>query len=129
MLKGKDGAVLHGSSRDRAPKVQNWNLDEQVDVVAGWGMGDEAEEAFGTIKRYSGSFEYYLKPGDPADDIRAGDVIPVEFYPGGETSGSGYFTGDVLVTGTPMSGSKDGIPTRTVNFRNASGTLQRATVT
>ncbi len=128
MLKGKDGVIRVGGSSDRLGGVQNWNIDPQVDVVAGWGMGDAAEEAFSTISRYSGSMEVYLDHADPSDDINPGDVMDVDLYPGGETSGSGYYSGSILVTGTPMSGSKDGIPTKTINFRNSSGVLTKATV-
>ncbi|MEM8849247.1 MAG: hypothetical protein AAGE03_04345 [Pseudomonadota bacterium] len=127
MLKGKDGIVYKGDPKQRMGGVQNWNLDEQIDTVAGWGMGDDAETAFGTVSRFSGSVEMYLDPADPSDDIALGDTLPLELYPGGETSGSGYFSGVALVTGIGQSGSKDGIPTRSFNFRSASGKLTRGT--
>ncbi|MQQ09108.1 hypothetical protein GFB49_11635 [Epibacterium sp. SM1979] len=128
MLKGKDGVFRYGASKERVGAVQNWNIDESADVVAGWGMGDAGESAFTTVSRFSGSVEFYLDPTDPGDDIAIGDTFEIDLYPGGETSGSAYFTGTILVTATPMAGSKDGIPTKTVNFRNASGTLSKNTV-
>jgi hypothetical protein len=128
MLKGKDGIVKTGSPLAALGAVQNWNVDEQADVVAGWGMGDAAESAFTTIKRYSGSVEVYLNFADESDDLAVGDEVAMELYPGGETTGSGYFSGTVLVTGLARSGAKDGIPALTINFRNASGVLSKGTV-
>jgi len=128
MLKGKDGVVKAGTPLAAFGAVQNWNIDEQADVVAGWGMGDAAESAFTTVKRYSGSVEVYLNPADESDDLAVGDEVALELYPGGETSGSGYFSGDVLITGLARSSAKDGIPALNINFRNASGVLTKGTV-
>lgn len=128
MLKGKDGIVYVDNPKVRLGAVQNWNLDEQADVVSGWGMGDQAETSFTTITRYSGSTEVYLDFADASDDISVGDVLPAEFYPGGEGSGSGYFSGNILVTGLARSAAKDGIVALSINFRNASGTLTKGTV-
>lgn len=127
MLKGKDGIVYVDNPKQRLGKVQNWTLDEQADTVAGWGMGDTAETAFTTITRFSGSVEVYLDFADASDDLSVGDALPVELYPGGETSGSGYFSGTILVTGLSRSGAKDGIPGLTINFRNAGGELMKGT--
>lgn len=129
MLKGKDGIVYVDNPRARIGKVQNWNLDEQADVVSGWGMGDVGEASFTTITRYSGSFEAYLDFADASDDLSVGDTLPLELYPGGEAVGSGYFSGNILVTGISRSGAKDGIVSLSVNFRNASGTLNKGTAT
>lgn len=128
MLKGKDGVVYFGDPKARLGAVQNWNVDEQSDTVSGWGMGDEYENTFTTIKRWSGSCEVYLDFADASDDISIGDEIPVELYPGGETTGSGYFSGDVIVTGLSRGSSKDGIPNLNINFRNQ-GALVKGTAT
>lgn len=128
MLKGKDGVVYFDTPKQRLGAVQNWNVDEQSDTVSGWGMGDEYENTFTTIKRWSGSVEVYLDFADASDDIAIGDELPVELYPGGETSGSGYFSGDVIVTGLSRGGAKDGIPSLNINFRNQ-GALVKGTAT
>lgn len=120
MLKGKDGAVYFGDPKERLGGVQSWNVDEQTDTVQGWGMGDSAERVFTTISRFSGSTEVYLDPSDPSDDLAIGDELQLELYPGGEASGSAYFSGLVVVTGLSRSGAKDGIPGLTINFRSAS---------
>ncbi|MBT8169875.1 hypothetical protein [Falsiruegeria litorea] len=128
MLKGKDGIVYVDNPKERLGSVQNWNIDEQADTVAGWGMGDTSETAFTTISRFTGSAEVYLDFADASDDVSVGDVLPLELYPGGETTGSGYFSGTILVTGISRSGAKDGIPSATINFRNSSGVLSKGTV-
>ncbi|MEM7722490.1 MAG: hypothetical protein AAF376_08955 [Pseudomonadota bacterium] len=127
MLRGKDGIVYVGDPKERLGAVQNWNVDEQSDTVSGWGMGDEYESTFTTIKRWTGSVEVYLDPADPSDDLVIGSEIDLELYPGGETTGSGYFSGRVIVTGLNRSGSKDGIPTLNINFMNQ-GALVKSTV-
>lgn len=127
MLKGKDGVVKFGSPLADLGAVQNWNVDEQSDTVSGWGMGDEYENTFTTIKRWSGSVEVYLDFADASDDLAIGDEIAVELYPGGAASGSGYFSGNVIITGLSRGSSKDGIPSLTINFRNQ-GALSKGTV-
>lgn len=126
MLKGKDGVVKFGTPAVAVLKVQSWNLDPQADEVSGWGMGDEWEESFTTIKRWSGSAEVYLNPADAAVP-GLGEAVAAELFPGGETSGSGFFSGNVVVTGAAKSGSKDGIPTLTINFKGT-GALTESTV-
>ncbi len=121
MLKGKDGVVYFNAERDKMGAVQNWNIDEQADIVSGWGMGDEYESSFTTVKRWTGACEVYLDPSDASHAITIGDEIPIELYPGGEASGSGYFSGNVIITGLSRSGSKDGIPTLNINFQNQGG--------
>lgn len=118
MLKGKDGVVKFGDPLETLGKVQDWNVDEQADTVSGWGMGDEYESTFTTVKRWTGSVTVYLNPADPSDDLGVGDELATELYPGGETTGSGYFSGDVIITGLNRSSSKDGIPVLAINFRN-----------
>lgn len=127
MLKGKDGVVKFGDPVASLGAVQNWNVDEQADTVSGWGMGDDYENTFTTIKRWSGSVEVYLDFADASDDLAVGDEIATELYPGGETSGSGYFSGTCIVTGLARGSSKDGIPSLTINFRNQ-GALVEGTV-
>lgn len=128
MLKGKDGVVKFGTPAAALGAVQNWNVDEQSDTVSGWGMGDEYENTFTTIKRWSGSVEVYLNFADASDDIEIGDEVTVGLYPGGETTGSGYFSGAVIVTGLARGSAKDGIPNLNINFRNQ-GALVKGTAT
>lgn len=127
MLRGKDGSVRYGASRDLIGEIQSWNLDESADTVSGWGMGNTTETTFTTVSRWEGSVECYLDPVDPSYAIQPGDEVAVELYPGGETTGSGYFSGNIIVTGLSRSSSKDGIPMLTINFRNQ-GALARQTV-
>ena len=128
MLKGKDGVVYFGDPKQRLGAVQNWNVDEVADTVSGWGMGDDYENTFTTIRRWSGSVEVYLDFTDAADDLAVGDELPVELYPGGEATGSGYFSGNVIITNLARGGAKDGIPNLTINFRNQ-GALVKGTST
>ena len=127
MLKGSDGVVKIGATATVIGWVQSWNIDTQADRVAGWGMGDVWETGFTTIKRWSGSAVVYLDPSDQSFTLEAGGEYQVELYPGGETSGSAYWSGTIQVTGTPVDGAKDGIPSQTINF-SGNGTVTKGTV-
>lgn len=118
MLKGKDGVVYVGDPKQKIGGVQSWNIDEQTDIVSGWGMGDAAESSFTTISRWSGSIVCYLDFAGAADGLVIGSEIAIELYPGGETSGSGYFSGNIIVSGLNRNGEKAGIPELTINFQN-----------
>ena len=126
ILKGKDGIVRVGT--DDVKHVQSWNLDPQAETAQGWGMGDEWKTTFATVKSYSGSIEVYDDPADPAyAALVLGDEVAVDLYPGGDGSGAKYFSGNMVITGTPRSGSKDGIPTLTFNV-TGNGALTEASV-
>lgn len=131
ILKGKDGVIrwgpLSAGSRPRVLHVQSWNLDVSADTNETWSMGDEWTDNESTVKKFSGSVECYL---DFADSARpgVGEVVDFDFYPGGEESGSGYFSGRLLITGTPFSGDKGGTPIVSYNFVNK-GALTEAAVT
>lgn len=125
--KGKDGVVRLGTPRTALLHVQSWNLDVSTDAVETWSMGDEWTDNFGTVKKFSGSIECYLDDADAAAP-GVGAEIAFDLYPGGTTTGSGYYSGNALVTGTPISGAKDGVPTITFNFAGK-GALAEATAT
>ena len=127
MLRGFDGVVKTGTGPTDLVKVQSWNIDAQADTVEGWGMGDTWATTYGTVSRWSGSVEFYLPSDGMPSDLVTGTTIALELYPGGEVSGTGYWSGDAVVTGTPSQGAKDGIPTVTFNFAGT-GTLTNTTV-
>lgn len=130
-LKGNDGVCKVGTTTadQSVLHIQNWNIDEQADIVSGWGMGDTYSTKFTTIINWSGSLEVYIDPTDAgAALLTIGTVIQLELYPGGETTGLPYFSGEAIVSGTPRSGSKDNIPTVTFNFEGR-GPLTPASVT
>lgn len=118
MLKGKDGVVYVGEPKKKIGGVQSWNIDEQTDIVSGWGMGDKSEKSFTTISRWSGSVVCYLDFEGAADDLEIGSEVDLQLYPGGETSGSGYFSGKIIISGLNRTSDKAGIPELTINFQN-----------
>lgn len=109
--------------------LQGWNLDEQAAVLQGYSMGDEWADNETGVKSWSGSCEVYFDPAD-LGQIAAGvgEVVAVQFYPGGNSSGQEYRSGDAIITGIPTSGTKDGWVSMTINFAGK-GPLARATVT
>lgn len=128
VLRGKDGVIrIGGAAGSRLLHVQSWNIDTSTDAIERWSMGDDWTDNDGTVKKYAGSIECYLDFADAARP-EVGDVFAFDLYPGGQETGSGYFSGTALVTGVPYSGSKDGTPTVALNFVNK-GALTQATAT
>lgn len=126
--KGKDGVIRFGSGTGaKLLHVQSWNIDVSTDTNETWSMGDEWTDNEGTVKKFSGSVECYL---DFADAARpgVGEVVEFDLYPGGEATGSGYFSGRALITGTPFSGAKDGTPIVSLNFVNKGGLTEATAV-
>ncbi len=126
--KGKDGVIRIGTGLGSPLlHVQSWNIDISADTNETWSMGDAWTNNVATVKKYSGSVECYLDFADAAAP-NVGDVIEFDLYPGGQASGSGYYSGTALVTGTPVSGAKGGTPTISFNGVNK-GALTEATAT
>lgn len=123
--KGRDGVVKVGTAA--LGHVQNWNVDVSADEVRGWGMGDEWDSGFTTVKRWSGSVEVYLDATDESDTLAVGDEVSLDFYPGGESTGNTYLSGTAAILSLASSGAKDGIPMLTVNF-SGKGALSKTTV-
>ena len=97
--------------------LQGWNLDVQANVTEGSSMGDQWADNEATIKKWSGSAEVYFDPADAGQNaLDLGDVAALSFYPGGDAIGASYRSGTAVVTGIPLSGSKDGWVAMTVNF-------------
>lgn len=107
--------------------LQGWNLDVQAAVLEGYSMGDGWADAETGIKRWTGSCEVYFDAAD-AGQIAAevGEIVAIQLYPGGETAGQPYFSGNAIITGVPMSGTKDGWVSKTINF-SGKGPLSEAT--
>lgn len=121
LLKGKDGVIRIGADNAATTAgllhVQSWNLDLSTDTVETWSMGDEWADSLPTVKKFSGSVECYLDFEDAARP-NVTDIFNFDFYPGGAETGSGYFSGRALITGTAFSAAKDGTPMVTLNFVN-----------
>lgn len=127
MLKGKNGIIRFGDPGTAVAKIQNWSLDQETDEVTGWGMGDQFEDAFSTVTRWSGSFECYQIPGSTSDSLEIGTEYKMDLYPDSDAVGAQYFSGNVAITSISRSGAKDGIVMQSVNFRG-NGTLTKAAV-
>jgi len=109
--------------------LQSWNLDEQAQVTEGTSMGEAWADNAATVKRWSGSAEVYFDPADAGQNAcQVGNVIQLQLYPGGDAPGAEYAQGQAVITGIPVSGTKDGWVAKTVNFAGK-GPLIRAAVT
>lgn len=113
---GHDG-IIKVADTDAVGNLQSWNLDVKANVTRGYSMGDEWEDAKGTVKSWSGSCEAYFDPADAAQiQLDPGDEVALHFYPGGDASGATLRSGTVVVSGTPISANKDGWVSITFNF-------------
>ena len=111
------GGVLKVDNTDAVGELQSWNLDQQVANTEGYSMGEAWASNTGTVKKWSGSAESYFDPGDAGQvQLEAGDTVALHFYPGGESSGQPTRSGNVLITGNPLSANKDGWISVTFNF-------------
>jgi hypothetical protein len=117
-IHGHGGSVkVNGASGDAIGNLQSWNVDAQATVTEGYSMGDAWSDNEATIKKWSGSAEAYFDPTDAGQiSLEPGDVVPLHFYPGGDDTGQPYRSGTAVVTGTPLTASKDGWVSITFNF-------------
>lgn len=125
-IHGHGGVLKIGT--DDLGHLQGWNLDVQANVTEGYSMGDGWADNEATVKKWSGSAEVYYDPADAAQIAAdVGDEVSLAFYPGGDGSGASYRSGQAVVTGVPLSGTKDGWVALTINFAGK-GPLTTATV-
>lgn len=125
---GFDGAVRVAGT-DLIGEIQSWNLDTKANVTKGYSMGQAWEDAQSTVKSWSGSVECRFDAADAGQiQLEVGDEVALDFYPGGNTTGKHVKSGSAIITGTPLSVSKDAWVTVTFNFEG-NGALSGGTVT
>jgi hypothetical protein len=111
------GGVIKVDDTSAVGELQSWNLDQQAVATEGYSMGDAWASNEGSVKKWSGSAEAYFDPADAGQtSLEAGDTVALHFYPGGEASGQPTRSGNVLITGNPISANKDGWVSVTFNF-------------
>lgn len=72
------------------------------------------------MRSWSGSVECYFDAADAGQgEITAGDTVAVNFYFAGESTGSKYYSGTVVVTGAPVSAEKDGFVLQSFSFKGS----------
>lgn len=114
-IHGQTGAMTFGG--EVVGHLQGWNLDVQAAVLEGYSMGDGWADNETGIKRWTGSCEVYFDPADAGQiEATAGAVVAVQLYPGGDAPGQSYHSGNAIITGVPLSGTKDGWVALTINF-------------
>ncbi len=115
---GFDGAIrVGGPSGDLIGQLQSWNLDQKAETTKGSAMGQDWKDTKGHVKEWSGSAEAYFDPEDAGQNtLSLGDVVALDLYPGGNASGKRSYSGNAVVTGIPLSGSKDSWVAITFNF-------------
>lgn len=111
------GGVLKIADTDPVGELQGWNLDPQANTSSAWAMGQEWEDTKATVKKWSGSAEAYFDPSDAGQiQLEPGDRVQLHFYPDGDSAGKHYRSGYAVISGTPISASKDGWVSITFNF-------------
>lgn len=124
-IHGQGGSMTFAG--EAVAHLQGWNLDVQAAVLEGYSMGDEWADNETGIKRWTGSCEVYFDAAD-AGQVAAdvGEVVAIQLYPGGAATGQPYYSGNAIITGVPLSGTKDGWVSKTINFAGK-GPLAEAT--
>jgi len=122
---GQTGSMTFGG--EVVGHLQSWNLDVQAAILEGYSMGEGWADNETGIKRWTGSCEVYFDAADAGQISAAvGEVVAIQLYPGGDETGEEYFSGSAIITGVPVSGTKDGWVTKTINF-GGKGPLATAT--
>ncbi|MEO0682320.1 MAG: hypothetical protein AAF192_18110 [Pseudomonadota bacterium] len=119
-FRGLDGVVKAGASATVVGEVQSWGFTEEATIEAAWSMGQTSQRHFvAAPPAGSGQMEVYLDPSDAGQGqmIVPGATVALELYPGGETSGSGYFTFAAIIETVDRSGSKSDIATMSISFK------------
>lgn len=122
------GGIIKIADTDSIGHLQGWNLDPQAVTTEGYSMGDTWASNAATVKKWSGSCECYFDPADAGQiQLDPGDRVELHFYPGGDSSGDTFRSGFAVISGTPISATKDGWVSVTFNFVG-DGALSSGTV-
>lgn len=110
VIHGRRGKVSIGSNF--IARVQNFNINPEVDTVEADAMGSEwGEHVVDPMKRWSASVSCLYDPADTDGQatLIVGSEVTLTVYPGGNDSGNVEFTGVVTITSKPITVNKDGL--------------------
>lgn len=115
---GFDGKVENATASEFLGHVQSWTADESVDLAESWGMGQKSKRRKSTAGGWSGSVEVEWDPTDPHNNVRAGDKINLNLYPGGDAVGGAYLSGPVVVATVAHAVNKNGDATKSITWES-----------
>jgi len=101
---GKDGAVYIGNVA--VGEVRDWSIEQSANRIDDTVMGDSWMTGKITQRSWTASFNVYY---DPATSIAVGDLLTLNLYPQGKTTGLKYYNGQAHVTSLSSTASFDGM--------------------
>ncbi|MEM9784345.1 MAG: hypothetical protein AAF899_17950 [Pseudomonadota bacterium] len=123
---GHDGSVKIGGTA--VARVNTWQLDEETDVLSGYGMGETFEESHATVNRWSGNFQVDYHHNDAATGgITIKSEITLELLPAEDVAPNESWTGTAIVTAIGNAASKSDFHKTTISFKGT-GALVKAAI-
>lgn len=102
---GNSGAVYIGATV--IAEVRDWSIEQSANRVDSTVMGDDWTSGKITQKSWSGSVNIYYDPSQQG--IELGQLITLNLYPQGRTTGLEYYSGQCHITALNSSASFDGM--------------------
>jgi len=123
---GSEGTVKIGANV--VAEIRSFSIDVTADTAEDTTMGDSWRTFKTTLKGWSGSLDCFWDETDTTGQgaIVDGAEITLNVYPEGATTGDKYYTGTVIVTGTTINSSFDGLVEASFKFQGV-GALTLAT--
>jgi len=127
--KGSEGIIKVGSNVVAA--VRSYSIEETGDTVEDSVIGTTARTYKPTLTSWTASMDIYWDETDTTGQgalTIGSEIVEVNLYPEGDTSGDTYYTGSAIVTGSSISASFDGMIEGSISLQGT-GELSITTVT
>jgi predicted secreted protein len=110
-IAGKGGSVKIGAGPSTVAGVKNWSIDAQMGTAETTALGMSWKEFISTVGEWSGTMECIFRIHD---DTNGQTALQTAFLAGtevafkGYVNASNYYSGNVILTGMPVTVEVDG---------------------
>jgi len=122
---GKDG-VVKLNNNTTILEVRDWSIEVSASRVDDTTMGDDWMTGKITQKSWTASVNVYWNSTQSLYPF-IGDLVEIDLYPTGETTGNSYYTGSAHITSISNSASFDGMIEASLSLEGT-GQLTETTV-
>jgi predicted secreted protein len=107
--KGKEGVIKVGNVA--VAQIRSITVNDSAESIETTTLNDDAKSFVAGTVSWDASADVYFHESDVGgqDALAIGTLASIKYYPIGESAGSDFASGDVLVTGRTMTNAQDGI--------------------
>lgn len=108
-------------------EMRSWQYDVSAGTTDATVIGDDWEDHEVTQKSWTGSADIFWDETETAQQVDAGDVVALVFYPAGTDAGSPMRSGNATIDKITIKGTYNGLVEASISYKGK-GAMTKGTV-